>query len=125
MSDHHKIDVQVETHYIANNSNPAERSFVFAYVITITNLGAIGAQLMTRHWIITDGNGDVEHVRGDGVVGEQPHLMPGQSFEYTSGAVLETPVGTMEGSYQMVADDGESFDAEIPKFVLSAHSTLH
>ncbi len=125
MSEDYKIDVQVETHYIANNSNPAERSFVFAYVITITNLGAIGAQLMTRHWIITDGDGHEEHVRGEGVVGEQPHLLPGQSFEYTSGAVLETPVGTMEGTYQMVADDGTQFDAEIPQFVLSAQSTLH
>lgn len=125
MSDSHKINIQVETHYIASNSNPAEQNFVFAYVITISNLGTIGAQLMARHWIITDGNGDVEHVRGDGVVGEQPHLMPGQSFEYTSGAVLGTPVGTMEGSYQMVADNGDRFEADIPKFVLSAHSTLH
>ena len=121
----YSVKVEVETHYIANNSNPAEKSFVFAYVITISNLGDVGVQLMKRHWIITDGNGDVEHVRGDGVVGEQPHLIPGQTFEYTSGAVLETPVGTMEGTYQMIADDGHSFDAEIPQFVLSADSTLH
>ena len=121
----YSVKVEVETHYIANNSSPAEKSFVFAYVITISNLGDVGVQLMKRHWIITDGNGDVEHVRGDGVVGEQPHLIPGQTFEYTSGAVLETPVGTMEGTYQMMADDGHSFDAEIPQFVLSADSTLH
>ncbi len=119
------IHVSVETHYLANQSDPSEDRYLFAYTITITNHGLIGAQLLRRHWIVTDGDENVQNVRGDGVVGEQPHLLPGESYRYTSGTVLETPVGTMEGSYQMIADDGTQFDAQIPVFVLSAKRVFH
>jgi ApaG protein len=98
---------------------------VFAYTITITNTGATAAQLISRHWIITDAHNDVQEVRGLGVVGEQPLLQPGQKFEYTSGTAIATPVGSMRGSYQMVADDGEHFDAEIPEFALNMPRVLH
>lgn len=125
MSEEYNILVSVETHYLEDRSDPSEDRFVFAYTITITNRGTMGAQLLRRHWIVSDSNERVQDVRGDGVVGEQPHLKPGESYRYTSGTVLETPVGTMEGSYQMVADDGTPFDAEIPLFVLSAKRTLH
>ena len=125
MQQKYDIHVSVETHYIAERSEPTDRSYVFAYTITITNRGSIGAQLMTRHWIVTDSDEREQHVRGEGVVGEQPYLNPGEWFQYTSGVILETPVGTMEGSYQMIADDGSQFDAEISKFVLSARTTLH
>lgn len=125
MSEEYNILVSVETHYLEDRSDPSEDRFVFAYTITITNRGTKGAQLLRRHWIVSDSNERVQDVRGDGVVGEQPHLKPGESYRYTSGTVLETPVGTMEGSYQMVADDGTPFDAEIPLFVLSAKRTLH
>ena len=125
MQEKPKIDIQVVTHYISQSSEPSDNRFVFAYVIRITNRGEIGSQLLRRHWIITDGNEEVEHVRGDGVVGEQPHLKPGETFEYTSGAVLETPIGTMEGSYEMVDDLGNLYDVEIPQFVLAAQSSLH
>ena len=125
MSEEYNILVSVETHYLEDRSDPSEDRFVFAYTITITNHGTKGAQLLRRHWIVSDSNERVQDVRGDGVVGEQPHLKPGESYRYTSGTVLETPVGTMEGSYQMVADDGTPFDAEIPLFVLSAKRTLH
>ena len=119
------INVDVDTLYIESESSPANSQYVFAYTITITNAGTEPATLMTRHWVITDANGDVEEVRGEGVVGEQPHLKPGEGFQYTSGAVLKTPVGTMSGSYQMVTDSGASFDASIPEFVLSTPRTLH
>ena len=119
------IHVSVETHYLANQSDPSEDRYLFAYTITITNHGLIGAQLLRRHWIVTDGDENVQNVRGDGVVGEQPHLLPGEYYRYTSGTVLETPVGTMEGSYQMIADDGTQFDAQIPVFVLSAKRVFH
>lgn len=125
MSEEYNILVSVETHYLEDRSDPSEDRFVFAYTITITNHGTKGAQLLRRHWIVSDSNERVQDVRGDGVVGEQPHLKPGESYRYTSGTVLETPVGTMEGSYQMVADDGTPFDANIPLFVLSAKRTLH
>ena len=125
MSEEYNILVSVETHYLEDRSDPSEDRFVFAYTITITNRGTKGAQLLRRHWIVSDSNERVQDVRGDGVVGEQPHLKPGESYRYTSGTVLETPVGTMEGSYQMVADDGTPFDAKIPLFVLSAKRTLH
>lgn len=124
MSKHH-IQVEVRTAYIDKQSEPDENRFVFAYTITITNDGSVPAKLLTRHWVITDGNEKVQEVRGEGVVGEQPHLSPGMSFEYTSGAVLETPFGTMQGSYQMLADDGTTFDAEIPAFLLSTPRQLH
>lgn len=119
------INVDVDTLYIESESSPVNSQYVFAYTITITNTGTEAAKLMTRHWVITDANGHIEEVRGDGVVGEQPHLKPGEGFQYTSGAVLKTPVGTMSGSYQMVADNGSNFEAEIPEFILSSPRTLH
>lgn len=119
------INVDVDTLYIGSESSPANSQYVFAYTITITNTGSVAARLLTRHWVITDANGHIEEVRGDGVVGEQPYLKPGEGFQYTSGAVLKTPVGTMSGSYQMVTDDGGSFDADIPEFILSSPRTLH
>ena len=106
-----RIRVEVETAYIEEQSDPRDKRFVFSYTITIRNEGQVPARLLTRHWIITDANGNVKETRGDGVVGEQPYLKPGQGFRYSSGAVIETPVGTMQGSYQMVADDGQQFDA--------------
>jgi len=119
------IEVSVETTYVAEHSEPEEYRFVFAYTITLVNRGSVSAQLLSRHWVITDADSQVEEVRGEGVVGEQPVLKPGEGFRYTSGAVIETPVGTMQGSYQMVAADGQQFDAAIPEFVLSAPRTLH
>src|SRR5579863_1202374 len=99
-----RIRVEVETAYIEEQSDPRDKRFVFSYSITIRNEGQVPARLLTRHWIITDANGNVKETRGDGVVGEQPYLKPGQGFRYSSGAVIETPVGTMQGSYQMLAD---------------------
>lgn len=119
------IAVEVETRFVPDQSQPKDNRYVFAYTITLRNAGETGAQLLTRHWVITDANGKVDEVRGDGVVGEQPWMRPGETFEYTSGAVLETSVGTMEGSYRMVADDGTHFDAPIAPFVLSIPRTLH
>jgi ApaG protein len=113
------IRIEVETAYLDEQSDPRERRYVFSYTITIRNEGTVPARLMTRHWVITDANGKVQEVRGDGVVGEQPHLKPGQGFRYSSGAVLETPVGAMQGSYQMVTDDGLQFDAPIAAFRLA------
>ena len=121
----HKISVEVETAYLEDQSEPRERRYVFSYTITIRNEGKLPAKLMTRHWVITDANGRVQEVRGDGVVGEQPYLKPGQGFRYSSGAVLETPVGAMQGSYQMVDDEGASFDAAIPAFRLAMPGMLH
>ncbi len=121
----HQITVDVDTRYLEDQSNPGEGRYVFAYTITIRNEGEVPARLLKRHWLITDANGKVQEVRGDGVVGEQPYLMPGQGFRYTSGAVLETPVGAMEGSYQMLADDGVSFDAPIAPFTLAMPGTIH
>jgi len=117
------IRVRVQSHYLADQSSPRDHRFVFAYTITIANEGERTAQLRTRHWVITDGRGTVEEVRGDGVVGEQPRLQPGQSFQYTSGCVLTTPIGTMQGSYAMWRDDGSQFDASIATFSLVAAST--
>jgi ApaG protein len=125
MGDRHQIEVEVETSYLDEQSEPAEHRFVFAYTVTLRNAGAVAARLLTRHWIITDANGRVQEVRGDGVVGEQPHLQPGQGFRYSSGAVLETPVGSMHGSYRMVGDDGEQFDAPIAAFRLAKPGLLH
>lgn len=119
------IDIQVETAYIEDQSEPARDRYVFAYTITITNTGDVPARLLSRHWIITDANNKVQEVRGEGVVGEQPHLQPGESYRYTSAAMLETPVGCMEGSYQMITDTGDSFDAQIPVFNLSTPNILH
>ena len=119
------IDVAVQTHYLEDQSAPDDDRFVFAYSIRIENAGRIAARLISRHWIITDANGKVEEVRGDGVVGEQPLLRPGEHFDYTSGAVLQTSVGTMRGSYLMVADDGHRFQATIAQFTLSIPRTVH
>jgi ApaG protein len=121
----HEIQVSVKTAYLPTQSAPEQNRYVFAYTITITNTGNVPAKLVTRHWLITDANNRTHEVRGEGVVGEQPYLAPGTSFEYTSGTVLETPVGVMRGSYQLVADDGTPFDAEIPAFTLSTPRTLH
>ena len=119
------IRVDVETRYIEDQSNPEQNSYVFAYTITRQNKGQQSAQLLTRHWVITDSNQKVQEVRGDGVVGEQPLLKPGEQFVYTSGTMLETAVGTMKGSYQMLADDGLQFDATVDEFVLSTPRVLH
>jgi ApaG protein len=121
----HKISVEVETSYLEDQSEPRERRYVFSYTITIRNEGEVAARLLTRHWVITDANGRVQEMRGDGVVGEQPYLKPGQGFRYSSGAVLETPVGAMQGSYQMLGDDGARFDAPIPVFRLAMPGMLH
>ena len=115
----------METRYIEDQSNPEQNYFVFAYTITIQNKGEQTAQLISRHWVITDSNHKVQEVRGDGVVGEQPVLKPGEQFVYTSGTMLETSVGTMKGSYQMQAGDGSQFDATIEEFVLSPPRILH
>jgi ApaG protein len=127
MKDEHpyNIKIGVETAYIDEQSIPELGRYVFAYTITILNTGSIPAKLLTRHWIITDANGKVQEVRGEGVVGEHPYLKPGEGFQYTSGTMLETPVGSMQGSYQMVADNGVEFDAVIPPFTLSLPHTLH
>jgi ApaG protein len=121
----HDITVKTRTAYIADQSSPDADRYVFAYTITISNTGETPARLISRHWIITDANNKVQEVKGMGVVGEQPHLKPGQSFEYTSGSAIATPVGTMRGTYQMVADDGMHFDAVIPEFTLSMPRVLH
>jgi len=122
-----KYDVQVstETQYIAEQSDEAKDRFVFSYTVTIRNSGTVAAQLISRHWIITDSNNQIQEVRGLGVVGVQPLLHPGEQFDYTSGTALATPVGTMRGSYQMVAEDGTQFDAPIPEFTLSVPRVLH
>ena len=121
----YKIEIAVQSVYIDDESEPDANKYVFAYTVTIRNVGTVPAQLLTRHWTITDADGKVQEVRGEGVVGEQPRLVPGEDFQYTSAALIGTPVGTMGGSYQMVADDGVSFDAEIPLFRLSIPNILH
>jgi ApaG protein len=121
----HRISVSVETTYLEAESAPQSQRYVFGYTITIRNDGAVPAKLLTRHWIITDAEGRREEVRGAGVVGEQPRLQPGQGFRYTSGAVLQTPVGAMQGSYQMIGDDGQRFEAPIPPFRLAMPGLLH
>lgn len=121
----HDIKIEVESTYLEEQSLPEENRYVFAYTVTIRNVGSSAAKLVTRHWIITDADGKEQEVRGEGVVGEQPHLQPGEGFQYTSGTMIETPVGSMRGSYQMVGDDGEEFDAEIPVFTLSVPRMLH
>ncbi len=119
------ITVEVETNYIEGQSEPENERYVFSYTITIRNEGGEAAQLLSRHWLITDANGNIQEVKGDGVVGEQPHLKPGEGFQYTSGAMITTPVGSMQGTYQMVTDTGDEFDAEIPAFTLAIPRTLH
>jgi ApaG protein len=119
------IRIQVATSYVDDESEPDSDRYVFAYTITISNSGDVPAQLISRHWIITDANGKVQEVNGDGVVGEQPYLNPGEEFRYSSGAVLETPVGAMQGLYRMEADGGVSFDALIAPFTLAVPGLLH
>ena len=125
MNEKNKIIIEAQPFYIAAQSLPEQGRFVFAYTVTISNKGDIPAKLLTRHWLITDANGKIQEVRGEGVVGEQPYLKPSDSFRYTSGAIIETSVGTMEGSYTLRSDEGEDFDATIPKFTLSIPRTLH
>jgi ApaG protein len=122
-----KYEITVTTHaaYIPEQSDAASGRYVFAYTITLKNTGSVTAQLISRHWIITDANNQRQEVRGLGVVGEQPRLKPDESFEYTSGTALATPVGTMRGTYQMVAEDGLQFDAAVPEFTLSIPRVLH
>jgi ApaG protein len=120
----HKISIDVETNYLEEQSEPKEHRYVFTYTITIRNEGQIPAKLLSRHWLITDANGKVQEVRGEGVVGEQPHLHPGQGFRYSSGTVIETPVGAMEGAYSMKADNGYEFDAQIAPFRLAMPGVL-
>ena len=119
------ITVAVKSAYLADHSDPERSQYVFAYTITITNTGEVAAQLVSRHWIITDAEQQVQEVKGLGVIGQQPLLQPGESFEYTSGTSLATAVGTMRGTYQMVAGDGKTFDAQIPLFTLSMPRVLH
>ena len=121
----YEITVVPKANYLADRSDPAKNEYVFSYTITITNTGDVAAQLVSRHWIITDADHKVQEVRGLGVVGQQPLLQPGESFEYTSGASIPTAVGTMRGTYQMRAEDGQTFDAPVPSFTLSVPRTLH
>ena len=121
----YEFTVTASPRFIAEQSDPESNQFVFAYTITVHNTGETTAQLVTRHWVITDAEGKVEEVKGEGVVGEQPVLRPGEAFRYTSGLPLETPVGSMRGTYHCVAEDGTHFDVEIPEFVLSMPRVLH
>jgi ApaG protein len=124
-SSDYQFDIAVDTCFLDDQSAPEQGRYVFAYTIQIRNEGKVPARLLGRHWLITDGNGHVQEVVGEGVVGEQPWLRPGEGFEYTSGAVLETDIGTMRGSYDILADDGTRFAAPIPPFTLSVPRTLH
>lgn len=125
MSEKNKIIVETSPQYIDAQSSPDDNRYIFAYTITITNAGSVPATLLSRSWLITDSNGKVQEVQGDGVVGEQPHLKPGEVFRYTSGAILETPVGIMQGKYTLISDDGISFNTQIPEFTLSIPRILH
>jgi len=121
----YRIEVSAKAFYVADQSDPDKNHYVFGYKIKVTNIGEVAAQLVSRHWLITDSNHRVEEVRGLGVIGQQPTLQPGESFEYTSGCPLATPVGTMRGEYQMLAEDGTKFEAPIPEFTLSVPRVLH
>lgn len=123
--DEHVIDVDVVTEYVPAQSVPEENRYVFAYTITLRNTGTVSARLLTRRWLITDANGAEQDVYGEGVVGEHPYLRPGEGFRYTSSAMIQTPVGSMQGSYQMLGDDGVAFDAPIRPFRLAVPQTLH
>lgn len=125
--DETKYDIRVEVKpvYVVEQSIPSDNRYVFAYTVTIRNQGTVAAKLLSRRWIITDAHGREREISGEGVVGEQPYLQPGVDYRYTSGAILETPVGSMRGTYQMLADDGISFDAVIPAFTLATPNTLH
>jgi ApaG protein len=121
----HKITVQAQVAFIPDQSDSESNRYAFAYTITVTNTGTVAARLISRHWIITDSDSQVQEVRGDGVVGEQPLLNPNEAFQYTSGAIIATPVGTMRGTYHMLAEDGTKFDAQIPEFTLAMPRMLH
>ena len=121
----YQIDVSVTTRYLAAQSQPEQNRYAFSYTVTIVNNGELPAQLLSRHWIITDGDGRVQEVRGAGVIGQQPHIEPGASHTYSSGTVMTTQVGTMQGSYQMLAEDGKRFDASIAPFRLAVPGALH
>ncbi|MEJ1298410.1 MAG: Co2+/Mg2+ efflux protein ApaG [Candidatus Sedimenticola sp. (ex Thyasira tokunagai)] len=121
----HKIEIDVQSQYIEDQSRPGDDHYVFAYTVTIRNNGSVAARLMGRHWTITDADGGVQDVYGDGVIGQQPFLKPGEDFSYTSGTALKTPVGSMQGSYQMRSEKGEHFDAPIPPFSLASPKILH
>ena len=125
MTPRHNIQVSVDTEFLADQSDPDSLRWVFAYHITIRNEGSVSARLLTRHWVITDGEERVQEVHGEGVIGEQPHIAPGQTFSYTSGAILETEVGSMRGSYQMIGEVGTHFDAHVPMFTLAVPHALH
>ena len=125
MQDPYKINVSVKAGYVKNQSDPDNARYVFAYTITITNNGSVPAKLLRRHWLITDANDKIQEVRGDGVVGKQPRLEPGDTFCYTSAAMIDTPSRYMKGSYYLISDDGIEFDTEIPVFGLSVPHTLH
>ena len=125
MSEKNKFLIEVQPRYIAEQSKPSEHKYAFAYTIKITNIGQIAAKLLSRHWSITDSNGKVEEVRGEGVIGKKPYIKPGEAFTYTSGALIATAVGVMQGKYAMLSDTGENFDAPVPQFTLSIPRTLH
>jgi ApaG protein len=125
MNEKNNIVVEATPFFIAEQSAPEQNRYVFAYTIRIKNEGLVSAKLLQRHWLITDANGKIQEVRGDGVIGEQPYLRPGETFHYTSGAILETPVGVMEGHYTMRPDEGDDFNAPIPQFTLSIPRVLH
>lgn len=121
----YEFTVTASPQFIAEQSDPEADQYVFAYTVTVHNTGEMTARLLSRHWVITDADGKVEEVKGDGVVGEQPLLRPGEAFRYTSGCPLETPVGSMRGTYHCVAEDGTHFDASVPEFVMSMPRVLH
>jgi ApaG protein len=124
-TDAQSIEIQAVSQFIDEQSDMNADRYAFAYHITVRNTGKVTAQLLSRHWVITDAEGSVQEVRGEGVIGQQPVLRPGEQFEYTSGCTIATPVGTMKGSYQMVAEDGTRFDAMVPEFTLAMPRTLH
>lgn len=125
INDNHSIDIQVQTAFLSEHSKPEQNRYVFSYTITIANTGSETAKLLSRHWLITDSNNRTQEVRGEGVIGEQPVLAPGETYQYSSGAIIETAVGTMEGSYQMISESGIKFDAPIALFTLAKPSALH
>jgi ApaG protein len=125
MNKKHHIEINTVINYMESQSAPGDDRYVFAYTITIRNAGEVPARLLARHWVITDANGKVQEVHGEGVVGEQPHLSPGEYFRYTSAAQIETPVGVMQGEYRMLSDEGEPFEAPLPAFTLAVPRVLH
>lgn len=124
-SETYHLDIDVATHYLDGQSAPMQRRYVFAYTILMRNSGLVPARLLSRYWVITDANGKVQEVHGEGVVGKQPWLEPGEDFSYTSAAVLETDIGVMQGCYEMEAADGTRFEAQVPAFTLTVPRTLH